>query len=285
MALGAQVVDLARLDLVDQLGERHRIGEVAVVGEETDARLMRVLVEVVDAVGVEARRAPHDAVHLVALLHQELGQVGAVLPRDAGHERLLRVVHVARGCQLGSSSHAGRSPTSTARAWCVPPQSASSAGRVRTQPAREAPARRPLRHSAIGAADIDLARGHQQHGHTGERSKMRLHSSFVNSVSIRWNRCMSASSGASSSRSWRTQSSLGEDAREPLHRGLGVVRDHQLPRGSHPLQPALERRAARPVRGEPIHAAGVEQLADPPRPRLQLGVLVGRALPLLAGRR
>ena len=51
--------------------------EVAVVD-------VRILVQVVDAVGVEQRRAALDAVHLVALLEQELGQVGAIL---AGHAR------------------------------------------------------------------------------------------------------------------------------------------------------------------------------------------------------
>ena len=36
------------------------------------------------------RRAADDAVHLVALLEQQLGQVGAVLAGDPGDERLLR---------------------------------------------------------------------------------------------------------------------------------------------------------------------------------------------------
>jgi hypothetical protein len=47
---------------------------------------VRILVEVVDAVGVEQRAAALDAVHLVALVEQELGEVGAVLAGDAGDE-------------------------------------------------------------------------------------------------------------------------------------------------------------------------------------------------------
>ena len=47
---------------------------------------VRVLVEVVDAVGVEQRSAALDAVHLVALFQQEFGQIGAVLAGDAGDE-------------------------------------------------------------------------------------------------------------------------------------------------------------------------------------------------------
>jgi|APEBP8051072433_1049376.scaffolds.fasta_scaffold00708_14 hypothetical protein len=44
------------------------------------------LIQMVDAVGVEQRRAPLDAVHDVALPQQELGEVGAVLAGEAGDE-------------------------------------------------------------------------------------------------------------------------------------------------------------------------------------------------------
>jgi hypothetical protein len=37
--------------------------------------------------GVEQRGAALDAVHLVALFQQELGQIGAVLAGDAGDQR------------------------------------------------------------------------------------------------------------------------------------------------------------------------------------------------------
>ena len=43
----------------------------------------------IDAVGVERRCAALDAVDLVALLEQKLGQIRAVLARDAGDQRLL----------------------------------------------------------------------------------------------------------------------------------------------------------------------------------------------------
>ena len=56
---------------------------------------MRILEEVVDAPGVERRRAANDPVHLVALVEQELGEVGAVLAGDAGDERPL---HTATAC-------------------------------------------------------------------------------------------------------------------------------------------------------------------------------------------
>jgi hypothetical protein len=73
--LRGQVVDLGRLDLVHQGDQASAVGEVAVVQEEAGALLVRILVEVVDAVGVERRRATDQSVHLVALAEQQLSQV------------------------------------------------------------------------------------------------------------------------------------------------------------------------------------------------------------------
>ena len=51
VALRAEVVDLVRLQLVEQLASATtRVGQVAVVQEQPHARLVRVAVEVVDAV-------------------------------------------------------------------------------------------------------------------------------------------------------------------------------------------------------------------------------------------
>ena len=44
--------------------------------------------------GVEAGRAPDDAVDLVALVEQQLGQVRAVLAGDAGDQRFLSTLPV-----------------------------------------------------------------------------------------------------------------------------------------------------------------------------------------------
>jgi len=57
------------------------------VQDQAPVGLVRVLVQVVDALRVEARGAALDAVHLVALGEQELGEVGAILAGDAGDER------------------------------------------------------------------------------------------------------------------------------------------------------------------------------------------------------
>ena len=86
VALRGEVVDLVGLDLLDHADQVRGVGEVAVVQVQPGARDVRVLVEVVDAVGVEQRRAALDAVHLVALAHQQFGEVGAVLPCNAGDQ-------------------------------------------------------------------------------------------------------------------------------------------------------------------------------------------------------
>src|SRR6185503_3969882 len=63
-----------------------RVGHVAVVQDEARLLGVRILVDAVDALGVEARGAALDAVHLVALPEQEFGEVGAVLAGDAGRQ-------------------------------------------------------------------------------------------------------------------------------------------------------------------------------------------------------
>ncbi len=54
MALGGEVVDLRRLDLLDQADEVGGIPEVSVVEKEAGIGLVGILIKVVDAAGVEA---------------------------------------------------------------------------------------------------------------------------------------------------------------------------------------------------------------------------------------
>ena len=88
-----------------------------------------VLVQVLDAAGVEARRPTDDAVDCVALLEQQLGQVAAVLSSDASDERDLafpgrsassRIVAM-RTCTprgSGASRARGTSPWHTGETRC-----------------------------------------------------------------------------------------------------------------------------------------------------------------------
>ena len=80
MALRREVVDFVRLHLLDDADQAARIRHVAVMQDEATVLLVRVLVKMVDSIRIEQRSAALDAVHLVALAQQELGQVGAVWP-------------------------------------------------------------------------------------------------------------------------------------------------------------------------------------------------------------
>ena len=86
VTLRGEVVDFVGLNLLDDADQAAGIGEVAVMQDELAVGLVRILIEVIDAVGVEERRAALDAVDLVAFVEQELGEVGAVLARDAGDQ-------------------------------------------------------------------------------------------------------------------------------------------------------------------------------------------------------
>ena len=86
VALRGEVVDLVRLDLLDDADQVGGIGQIAVMQVQAHAALVRILVQMIDAVGVERGGAALDAVNLVALVEQQLRQVGAVLAGDAGDQ-------------------------------------------------------------------------------------------------------------------------------------------------------------------------------------------------------
>jgi hypothetical protein len=55
-------------------------------------RLVRIGIEVIETIGIESRSAADDSVNLVSFAEQELGEIGAVLPCDAGDERFRGLV-------------------------------------------------------------------------------------------------------------------------------------------------------------------------------------------------
>ena len=81
VALRGEIVDFRRLRFLDEADQIGRVGHVAVVQEEFDVLDMRIDVEMIDALGIERRRAALDAVHDIALCEQQLGEIGAVLAR------------------------------------------------------------------------------------------------------------------------------------------------------------------------------------------------------------
>jgi len=97
MALHREVVDFVRLHLLDDECEAHRVGHVAVMQKELCVFLVAILIQMVDAVGVEVRCAALDAVDHVAFVQQQLGELGAGLAGDAGDECNLGCGHVLLG--------------------------------------------------------------------------------------------------------------------------------------------------------------------------------------------
>ena len=86
MAHRAQVVDLVRLHLLNDADQVAAVGQVAVMQREVLLVDMRVLIQVVNTVGIERRGPALDAVDFITFAQQKLGQVSAVLPCDAGDE-------------------------------------------------------------------------------------------------------------------------------------------------------------------------------------------------------
>ena len=90
VALRRQVVDLVRLDLLDDADEIGRVGQIPVMKLQPHVRLVRILIQMIDAIGIEGGRAALDAVDVVALREQQFGQIRAILAGNAGDQRCLR---------------------------------------------------------------------------------------------------------------------------------------------------------------------------------------------------
>jgi hypothetical protein len=68
MALRGEIVDFIGLHFLHDVDQAAGIGQIAVVQYKMAAFDMRVLIQMVDAVGVNERSAALDAMHLVSLL-------------------------------------------------------------------------------------------------------------------------------------------------------------------------------------------------------------------------
>ncbi len=81
-----EVVDLARPRSAHRIDERALVEEIRLVQRDPGP-------EVLDALEALGRGAAHEAVDVIALLEQQLREVGAVLPRNASDERTLSLRH------------------------------------------------------------------------------------------------------------------------------------------------------------------------------------------------
>ena len=87
MALGRQVIDFIGPHRLHDADEAVGIGHVAIVQKQTAFCDVRILVEMIDALCIEQRRAALDAMDFIVLAQQELRQVRTVLPGNARNER------------------------------------------------------------------------------------------------------------------------------------------------------------------------------------------------------
>src|SRR5207237_8433085 len=75
----------------NQPNEIGRVRQIAIMHPEANVLEMRILIEMINALGIERRRTPFHSVYRVAFCKQQFGEIGAVLPCYTGNER-----HLAR---------------------------------------------------------------------------------------------------------------------------------------------------------------------------------------------
>jgi len=88
MALGAQVIDLVGLDVVQKVRELPGNGQIAVMKIDPRLGIMEVLVKMIDAVRIEGAGPTDQPVDLITLGEEEFGQIRSVLAGYAGDEGL-----------------------------------------------------------------------------------------------------------------------------------------------------------------------------------------------------
>lgn len=86
MALRRKIVDLVWLDLLDDADQTARIRHVAMMQKETHIFLVPIAIQMIDAVSVEQRCAPLQAVDFITLLQQQFRQIGTILPGNTGNQ-------------------------------------------------------------------------------------------------------------------------------------------------------------------------------------------------------
>jgi hypothetical protein len=87
--LRREIVDLVRLRFLDNPDDVGCVGDIAIMKLKRNALLVRIMDEVVDALGVEGRRTALHAVDDIPLRKQKFGEVRAILSSCAGDEGYL----------------------------------------------------------------------------------------------------------------------------------------------------------------------------------------------------
>jgi hypothetical protein len=93
MALGGQVIDFVRLDIVDQMANLPGVAQVAKMEKKTGSVFMRVHIEMVNAPGIEGAGPAYQTMHFITLGQEKLGQIAAVLASYACNQGFLYRIH------------------------------------------------------------------------------------------------------------------------------------------------------------------------------------------------
>jgi hypothetical protein len=84
--LGGQVVDLVWLYLLENTDEIGGVGEIPIMKDHISVLLVRILIEVVDPIGIEKGRPALDAMDLVVFFQEQFSKVGPILSGDSRDE-------------------------------------------------------------------------------------------------------------------------------------------------------------------------------------------------------
>ncbi len=110
MALGREIVDLGRTDLLHQADQIGGIRHVAVMHQKRHIAAVRILVKMIDPGSIEGGGAALDAVDGVAEREQVLGEIGAILSGDTCYQRHAPFFVVCRHLVSNRSKRGETSP-------------------------------------------------------------------------------------------------------------------------------------------------------------------------------
>jgi len=86
MVLLRQIVDLVRLDFLDDADQVAGIGEIAVMEAETEVFCVWILIEVIDALRIEGAGPAFYVMNKIPLFKEKFCQIGTILAGNAGDE-------------------------------------------------------------------------------------------------------------------------------------------------------------------------------------------------------
>ena len=86
MALRRQVVDFVGLRLLHDVDQARGVSHIPIVKHQPAPFLMRILIEMVDAMGVQQRTTALDAMHFISLVEKELREICAILTGDSSNQ-------------------------------------------------------------------------------------------------------------------------------------------------------------------------------------------------------